>query len=337
MANLNVEFMGLSLKNPIIVGACTLSATVEGAQDLERAGASAIVYKSLFEEQIQMERAQLADELDEYTDRNAEMTSLFPAIEHAGPKAHIMNLAAVKKNVSIPVIASLNCLYDVTWFDYTKQLEEAGVDALELNFYQMPGNVDKTAAEIEDEKVKIVETLKKRLSIPFSIKLSPYYSNTLNFVNRLDQAGASAFVLFNRLFQPEIDIQTESHVTNFNLSNRGDFKLGLRYVGLLHKKISANLCGTNGIYTFEDVIQMLLSGADAVQMVSALYKNTPNYVAEVLADLESWMDKKGYKSIDEFKGKLSDLELKASDIYYRAQYLDFILQPEEIINKYPMR
>jgi dihydroorotate dehydrogenase (fumarate) len=337
MANLNVEFMGLSLKNPIIVGACTLSATVEGAQELERAGAAAIVYKSLFEEQIQMERAQLADELDEYTDRNAEMTSIFPAIEHAGPKAHILRLSEVKKNVNIPVIASLNCLYDVTWFDYAKQLEDAGVDALELNFYQMPGNVDKTAAQLEDEKVKIVETLKERLSIPFCIKLSPYYTNTLNFVNRLDEAGAGAFVLFNRLFQPEIDIQTEKHVTNFNLSHQGDFKLGLRYVGLLHKKISAKLCGTNGIYSFEDVIQMLLCGADVVQMVSALYKNTPDYIAEVLSELEEWMDKKGYKSIDEFRGKLSDSELKTSDIYYRAQYLDYILHPEEIINKYPMR
>ncbi|MFA9370430.1 MAG: dihydroorotate dehydrogenase-like protein [Labilibaculum antarcticum] len=337
MANLNVEFMGLKLKNPIVAGACTLSATVEGAQELERAGAAAIVYKSLFEEQIQMERAQLADELDEYTDRNAEMTSIFPAIEHAGAKAHIMRLSEVKKSVSIPVIASLNCIYDVTWFDYAKQLEEAGVDALELNFYQMPGNVDKTAAQLEDEKVKIVETLKERLSIPFCIKLSPYYTNTLNFVNRLDQAGASAFVLFNRLFQPEIDTNTESHVTNFNLSHQGDFKLGLRYVGLLYKKIEGGLCGTNGIYTSEDVLQMLLSGANIVQMVSALYKNKPSHIAQVLAELEQWMDKKGYKSIDEFRGKLSDSELKASDIYYRAQYLDFVLHPEEIINKYPMR
>lgn len=337
MANLNVEFMGLKLKNPIIVGACTLSATVEGARELERAGAGAIVYKSLFEEQIQMERAQLDDELDLYTERNAEMTTLFPTLEHAGPTAHILKLIDVKKNVSIPVIASLNCVYDVTWFDYAKQLEDAGVDALELNFYQMPSNVDKTAEQIEDEKVKIVETLKKRISIPFSIKLSPYYTNTLNFVNRLDEAGADAFVLFNRLFQVEIDIQTESHVTNFNLSNQGDFKLGLRYVGLLHKKISANLCGTNGIYSFEDVIQMLLSGADVVQIVSALYKNTPTYITEVLSDLENWMDKKGYKSIDEFRGKLSDSVLKASDIYYRAQYLDFLLKPEEIITKYPMR
>ena len=284
-----------------------------------------------------MERAQLADELDEYTDRNAEMTSIFPAIEHAGPKAHILRLSEVKKSVNIPVIASLNCLYDVTWFDYAKQLEDAGVDALELNFYQMPSNVDKTAEQMEEEKVKIVEALKKRLRIPFSIKLSPYYTNTLNFVNRLDEAGASAFVLFNRLFQPEIDIQTEKHVTNFNLSNQGDFKLGIRYVGLLHKKISANLCGTNGIYTFEDVVQMLLCGADVVQMVSALYKNTPDYIAQVLSELENWMDEKGYKSIEEFRGKLSDSELKTSDIYYRAQYLDYILHPEEIINKNLMR
>jgi len=337
MANLNVEFMGLSLKNPIIVGACTLSATVEGAQELERAGAAAIVYKSLFEEQIQMERAQLEDEIDEYTERNAEMISIFPAIEHAGPTSHILKLAEVKKNVSIPVIASLNCIYDVTWFDYAKQLEDAGIDALELNFYSMPSDMDKTASQIEEEKVKIVETLKKRLSIPFIVKLSPYYTNTLNFVNRLDQAGASAFAMFNRLFQPEIDINSENHITRFNLSNNGDFKLGLRYVGLLYKKISGGLCGTNGIYNYKDVIQMLLSGADVVQMVSAIYKNEPTYITQVLSELEEWMDLKGYKTINDFKGKLSDSELKASDVYYRSQYLDFLLKPEEIINKYPMR
>ncbi len=337
MANLNVEFMGLKLRNPIIVGACTLSATVEGARELERAGAGAIVYKSLFEEQIQMERAQLDDELDMYTERNAEMTSLFPTLEHAGPTAHILKLIDVKKNVSIPVIASLNCVYDVTWFEYAKLLEEAGVDALELNFYSMPTDMDKTAAEIEEEKIKIVKTLKKRLKIPFCVKLSPYYTNTLNFVNRLDKAGASSFALFNRLFQPEVNIDKESHITRFNLSNRGDFKLGLRYVGLLHKRIKSELCGTNGIYTYEDVIQMLLSGADVVQMVSAIYKNEPSYIAQVLAELETWMDEKGYKSISEFKGKLSDHEIKSTDVYHRAQYLDFLLKPEEIINKYPMR
>ena len=337
MANLNVEFMGLKLKNPIIVGACTLSASVEGARKLERAGASAIVYKSLFEEQIQMERAQLDDEMDSYSERNAEMISIFPTLEHAGPTSHIIKLMDVKKNISIPVIASLNCVYDVTWFDYAKQLEDAGIDALELNFYSMPTDIEKTAAEIEDEKVKIVETLKRRLKIPFSIKLSPYYTNTLNFVNRLDKAGASAFVLFNRLFQPEINIDKEKHITRFNLSQRGDSKLSLRYVGLLYNKIKGALCGTNGIYTHEDVIQMLLSGAHVVQMVSAIYKNEPSHIAAVLADLESWMDAKSYKSISEFRGKLSDNKLKSSDIYYRAQYLDFLLKPEEIINKYPMR
>jgi dihydroorotate dehydrogenase (fumarate) len=337
MANLNVEFMGLNLKNPIIVGACTLSATVEGAQDLEQAGAAAIVYKSLFEEQIIMERAQLSDELDEYAHRNAEMTSLFPALEHAGPKAHLLKLKEVKENVSIPVIASLNCLYDVTWFEYAKELEDVGVDALELNFYQMPFDGEKTAEQMEEEKVEIVKTLKKRLSIPFCIKLSPYYTNILNFIQRLDNAGASAFVLFNRLFQPEIDVNSESHVTNFNLSNPGDFKLGLRYVGLTHGKIKSDLCGANGIYGYEDVLQMLLSGANVVQMVSSLYKNTPAHIGKVLYEIEDWMKTKGYKSIDEFRGKLSDKELKASDVYYRAQYLDFLLHPEELINKNPMR
>ncbi|MGQ1910395.1 dihydroorotate dehydrogenase-like protein [Marinifilum sp. RC60d5] len=337
MAKLNVEFMGINLKNPIIVGACTYSASVEGAKELEQAGAAAIVYKSLFEEQIQMEQAQFSDELDEYAERNAEMISLFPALEHAGPKEHLLKLEEVKRNVNIPIIASLNCLYDVTWFDYAVQLEKTGVDALELNFYQLPVDAEKTAWQIEDDKVKIVETLKKRLSIPFSIKLSPYYTNMSNFIHRLDQAGASAFVLFNRLFQPEINVNTQKHVSNFNLSNQGDYKLGLRYVGLMHKKIKGELCGSNGIYSHEDIIQMILSGADAVQMVSAIYKNKPSYITQVLSELENWMDNQGYKSIGEFKGKLSDNVLGASDVYYRVQYLDYLLYPEGSKHKERMR
>ena len=161
------------------------------------------------------------------------------------------------------------------WFDYAKQLEDAGVDALVLNFYSMPTDMEKTAAEIEEEKIKIVKTLKKRLKIPFCIKLSPYYTNTLNFVSRLDKAGASSFALFNRLFQPEVNIDKESHITRFNLSNRGDFKLGLSLCWSIAQKNKGELCGTNGIYTYEDVVQMLLSGADVVQMVSAIYKNEP--------------------------------------------------------------
>jgi dihydroorotate dehydrogenase (fumarate) len=337
MANLSVNYMGLELKNPIVVGACTLSETVEGAQQLEAAGAGAIVYKSLFEEQIQMESAQMTDKLMEYANRNAEMTSIFPNLKHAGPKEHIMKLMEVKENVSIPVIASLNCVYDVSWFDYAKQLQDAGIDALELNFYSLPGGMDKSAAQMEDEKLKIVRTLKKRLSIPFSIKLSPYYTNIMNFIEHLEQVEADAYILFNRLYHPEINVATEKHFTQFNLSNQGDYLLAMRYIGLLHKRVNGNLIASNGIYSHEDVIKMLLSGADAVQMVSSIYKNKPSHIADVLAGLEKWMDEKGYKSIKDFKGKLSDEALKVSDVYHRAQYLDYVLKPEEIVNKYPMR
>ncbi|MFA8433115.1 MAG: dihydroorotate dehydrogenase-like protein [Marinifilaceae bacterium] len=337
MAKLNVNYMGLDLKNPIVVGASTLTADPKMAQQLEAAGAAAIVFKSLFEEQIQMERAQLTDELDEYTERHAEMISIFPHMEHAGPQEHLMLLKKVKESVSIPVIASLNCIYDVTWFEYAKLLEDVGVDALELNLYQMPWDVERTADQIEEEKVRIVKTLKERVAIPISVKLSPYYTNTLNFVKKLDEAGVDAFVLFNRLFQPEISTSKEKHVTRFNLSHSGDFRLGLRYVGLLHKKIGADLCGTNGIYTYKDVIQMLLSGADAVQMVSAIYKNKPAYISQLLKDIMQWMNEKGYQNIYDFKGKLSDSNLGATDVYYRAQYLDYLLKPTEIMKKYPLR
>ncbi|MCT4615783.1 MAG: dihydroorotate dehydrogenase-like protein [Marinifilaceae bacterium] len=337
MVNLQVEYMGLKLKNPLIVGASPMSSDIKTAKQLEQAGASALVYRSLFEEQIQMERAQLADELDIYSDRNAEMISLFPALKHSGPEKHLLNIKQLKENLNIPVIASLNCMYDVTWYEYAKLLEETGVDALELNFYSVIDDIDKTPENIETERIRIVETLASRLNIPFSIKLSPYYTNILNFVSRMDKAGAKAFVLFNRLFQPEIDIESEAHLTNFNLSKRGNFRVAMRYIGILNNKINADLCANNGIYNSVDIIQMLLSGANTVQLVSTLYKNQADYLKTLLRDIEIWMKSKGYKSIEDFRGKLSDSKIKTTETYYRAQYLDYLLRPEEIINKYPMR
>lgn len=337
MANLSVNYMGLELKNPIIVGASTLTADGEMASRMEEAGAAAIVFKSLFEEQIQMESAIMADELQEYCDRNAEMTTIFPSLEHAGPKEHLLQLKQVKDSVSIPVIASLNCLYDVSWYDYAQQLEQVGVDALELNFYHLPTTNERSAAEIENGKVMILENLRQRIAIPISVKLSPYYTNLIHFIHRLNQAGADAFVLFNRLFQPMISTTKEKHVPRFNLSNPGDYRIALRFIGLLYHNIGANLCGSNGVYSAKDVIQMLLSGAQVVQMVSAIYKNKPGHIGIVLGDLEHWMDQKGYETIAHIRGKLSDWEMKNSDTYHRAQYLDYVLKPTEIMNKYPMR
>jgi dihydroorotate dehydrogenase (fumarate) len=337
MANLKTSYMGIELKNPIIVGASNIVNNIENIKKVEEAGAGAIVYKSLFEEQIQLENAQLDDKLNEYTERNAEMVNLFPNIEHAGPEEHLFNLAKVKKSVGIPVIASLNAIYKESWIDYAARIEEMGVDGLELNFYYVPRDENFDGHNLIEQQVDILKEVKRKVKIPVSVKLSPFYANPMNIVSRLDKAGANGFVLFNRLFQPEIDMEKEAHYTPFNLSSPEDNRLPLRFAGLLYGKVRGNICSNTGIFTGLDVAKMILAGADCVQIVSTLYKNKISYISTIIKDLEAWMDKKGYKSLNDFKGKLSEKNINDPFVYKRAQYIDLLLKSDEVLVKYPLR
>lgn len=336
MADLSTTYMGIPLKNPLILGACNLVNKPEVIKELEMAGIAAIVYRSLFEEQIQLESLQMDEQLNEYDDRHAEMTRIFPDISHAGPREHLFNLKKLKESSSVPVFASLNALYEPSWVEYAKALEETGVDGLELNLYATPGYFEVGASSIEEKQYQIVKSVKKAVRIPVSVKLSPFYTNTLNFVKRLDEAGVDGFVMFNRFFQPDIDIENEVFHFPWELTQPRDIHLSLRYVGLIHGNIEGSICGTRGVYTSEDVIRMLLAGVDAVQMVSAIYKRELSYVATVLKEMETWMDRKGYKTLDDFRGKLSRKNLKDPFTYQRAQYVDILMKSEEIFKKYPM-
>ncbi len=336
MADLSTTYMGVKLKNPIILGASNLVTKPEVIKELEAAGIAAIVYKSLFEEQIQLESLQFDEELNEYAERNAEMTRLFPDIEHAGPKEHLYNLKKLKQNSSVPVFASLNAIYEPTWVEYAKSLEDTGIDGLELNLYANPGYFEVEGSSIEDKQYQIVKSVKKAVKIPVSVKLSPFYTNTLNFIKKLDEAGVDGFVLFNRFFQPEIDIENEVFHYPWELTQSHDHQLSLRYAGLLHGNIEGDICASRGIYTSEDVIRLLLAGADVVQTVSAIYKNQPAVIASMLAEIQTWMDKKGYKKLDDFRGNLSRKTLKDPYTYQRAQYVDILMKSEEIFKKYPM-
>lgn len=336
MADLSTTYMGIKLKNPLILGACNLVNKPDVIKELELAGISALVYKSLFEEQIQLESLQLEEEMNEYDDRHAEMTRIFPEISHAGPKEHLFNLRKLKESTSVPVFASLNALYEPSWVEYAKALEETGVDGLELNLYATPGYFEVGASSIEEKQYQIVKSVKKAVKIPVSVKLSPFYTNTLNFVKRLDEAGVDGFVMFNRFFQPDIDIENEVFHFPWELTQPRDINLSLRYAGLIHGNIEGSICGSRGVYTSEDVIRMLLAGVDAVQMVSAIYKRELTYVSSILSEIEAWMDKKGYKTLDDFRGKLSRKNLKDPFTYQRAQYVDILMKSEEIFKKYPM-
>jgi dihydroorotate dehydrogenase (fumarate) len=336
MADLSTTYLGVKLKNPIILGASNLVTKPEVVKELEDAGIAAIVYKSLFEEQIQLESLQMDEDMNEYANRNSEMGRIFPDIAHAGPKEHLFNLKKLKQSASVPVFASLNAMYEPSWIEYAKLLEETGVDGLELNLYATPGYFEVGASSIEDKQYQIVKSVKKAVKIPVSVKLSPFYTNTLNFIKKLDEAGVDGFVMFNRFFQPEIDIENETFNFPWELTQSRDHQLALRYSGLLHGNVAGNICASRGIYTSEDVIRLLLSGADVVQIVSTVYKNQPSYVATMLAELNDWMDKKNYKALGDFRGKLSRKSLKDPYVYQRAQYVDILAKSEEIFKKYPM-
>jgi dihydroorotate dehydrogenase (fumarate) len=336
MADLKTKYLGLELKNPIIVGASDLVTDPDNIKRIEKAGASAIVYKSLFEEQIQLENLELFEQRTEYEDRNAEMITLFPNSKSVSsyPGEHLMNLKRAKESVAIPVIASLNAVYDETWIEYALKIEETGVDAMELNFYTVPEKFDKETEEIENKQVEILKAVKSAVKIPVSVKLSPFYTNPLRLISDLDKAGADGFVLFNRLFQPDIDITAERHLFPFNLSNPEDKRLPLRFAGLLYGKTRASICANSGIFSGKDVIKMILAGADCVEVVSTLYLNGIEVVSSMVGEIEKWMDSKQYDTVDSYKGKLSGKSSENKLPYKRAQYIDFTMSTAEIIKKY---
>ena len=336
MADLRTTFMGVELKNPIILGASSLVEDLNAIKKIERAGVAAIVYRSLFEEQINLEQIQLGEMVGEYSDRNAEMVNIFPEIKHCGAGEHLYNLTKLVKSVSIPVFASLNALNDQTWEDYAVQLEQTGIAGLELNFYDVPTDADNDSSKIEVHQLKILKKLKKLVKIPISVKLSPFYANPLNFIAQADKNGANGVVIFNRFFQPEINIENEEFFFPFDLTHDKDYQVTLRFAGLLFGNISGDICASRGISDGKDVIKMLLAGAGSVQVVSAIYKNKATHITSMIETLESWMDAKGYKTIDEFKGKLSMKMCKDPYAYRRAQYVDILMKSTEIFKKYPM-
>ncbi len=336
MADLSTTYMGIKLKNPLILGASNLVTKPETVKHIEEAGIGAIVYRSLFEEQIQLENLQMDEDLSEYENRNAEMTKLFPGLEHGGPKEHLYNVEKLKQSVNVPVFASLNAIYEPSWVEYARELEKTGVDGLEINLYAVPGYFEVSGQSLEEKQVQIVKAVKKAVNIPVSVKISLFYTNPLNFIKKIDEAGADAYVLFNRFFQPEIDIEKEEYYYPWELSNPKDHMVSLRFAGLLHGNVEGSICASRGIYDANDVIKMILAGADAVQMVSTIYRNHPSVVSDILMDLNRWMDDKGYKTLSDFRGKLSRKNQKDPFAYQRAQYVDILMKSESIFKKYPM-
>ena len=325
--------MGIKIKSPIVLGACNMSYDKELLNKVIDAGVGAMVYKTLFEEQVQLESFELDEDLHMYDERNAEMINLFPQLEHGGPAEHILKLKELIDAVDIPVIASLNCIYEPTWKEYAVQLEEAGAAALELNFYDTPKRLDKTSQEIEEYQLKILKTVKKAVKIPVQVKLSRFYTNALNFIYRLDKAGADSIVMFNRLFLPDINPQKQEFVLNWDFTSAEEKLYSMRFSGLLHGQVNCDLVASTGIYSMSDVASMLLAGADSVQMVSAVYRHGPEHISQILENLEAWMEHKGFNSVNDFKGNMSYSKTKDKYQYTRSQYVDILLRKKPIFQR----
>ena len=335
MADVRTRYLGLELKNPVIAGASRLTSHMDTIRQIEAAGAAALVTASLFEEEIQLERFKHDEDLHKYDDRYWEHPTMLPDRPHAGPQEHLMWVRRAKETAKIPVIGSLNAISREVWVEYARRLQDTGVDALELNFYHSPLAAERAGTEVEEEQIRTLAEVRRAVTVPLAVKLSYFYSSPLNFIRRLDAEGVNGFVLFNRLFQPDINPESEKHTSPFNLSEPADHRVPLRYAGLLYGTVKADVCASTGIFTGLDAAKMLLAGAACVQVVSTLYRNGIAQLRTIVQELEGWMDGKGYADLAAFRGKLSMKNSSDPWVYRRDQYVRLLLHPEDIIRNFP--
>jgi dihydroorotate dehydrogenase (fumarate) len=323
MVDLTTYYMGMKLRTPLVVSASPLSQEIASIRRLEDAGASAVVLYSLFEEQLRQESLELDYHLNAGTESFAESLSFFPqASEYRiGPEGYLEHIRKARQAVGIPVIASLNGATAGGWAEFAKEIEEAGADALECNIYSIPTDFDVTSAEIEQSYIDIVKSVKKAISIPVAVKLSPYFSNLANMAKRLDQAGANGLVLFNRFYQPDIDLEELEIRPNVLLSGPQALRLPLTWIGILYGRVQASLAGTSGVHDAPDVIKLLMAGANVTMMCSALLRNGINHMQTVENGIVYWMQKHEYESVQQMQGSMSQLRCPDPGAFERAQYM----------------
>jgi dihydroorotate dehydrogenase (fumarate) len=323
MIDLTTNYLGLQLRTPLVASASPLSQELDGIRRLEDAGASAIVLYSLFEEQLRQESFELEYHLTEGTDSFAEASSFFPQPNefHLGPEGYLNHIRKAKKAVSVPIIASLNGTTVGGWTQYAKLIEQAGADALECNIYSIAADPDLTSLAIEKEYLDILKAVKSVVKIPVAIKLSPYFSNMANMAKRLDEAGANALVLFNRFYQPDINLEELEIQPNVLLSGPQALRLPLTWIGILYGRIRANLAATSGVHSGEDVLKLVMVGADVTMLCSALLRNGIDHLRKVESGLLEWMEKHEYESVQQMKGSMSQIRCPNPSAFERAQYM----------------
>lgn len=323
MIDLSTTYLGLKLASPLVASASPLSRKVESVKELEQAGAGAVVMYSLFEEQIEHESRELDYFLNYGTETYAEALSYFPDLEtyNIGPEKYLNLIAELKKSVKIPVIASLNGISSGGWVDFAHCMQEAGADALELNIYFLPTDPKIDVSDLEKAYVKLVKDIRSKVNIPLAVKLSPYFTSIPNMSQKLVEAGANGLVLFNRFYQPDLEIENLEVITDLKLSTSDDLRLPLRWVAILFDRIKADLALTSGVHNSVDALKAVMAGSSAVMLASELLENGIGRVSEILSGMSSWMEEHSYQSISQMRGSLSQKTVANPAAFERANYM----------------
>lgn len=321
--DLKTKYLGITLRSPIVVSASPLSEYIQNIKMMEDAGAGAVVLYSLFEEQIRIEQQELHYHTTMGTESFAESLSYFPEPEEykVGPEEYLQHIQDAKEAVDIPIIASLNGSTIGGWTEYSKEMEKAGADAIELNVYYIPSDPTLSGSNVEQTYIDILRSVKAAVDIPVSMKLSPFFSNMANMAERLDDAGANGLVLFNRFYQPDIDLEEFEVTPNVQLSTSQAMRLPMRWIAILKDKIAADLAATSGVHTGIDVVKMLLVGANVTMLCSALLKHGIFHVQNVEKHLTEWMEQNEYNSVEEMIGAMSQQKTTDPSAFERAQYM----------------
>jgi len=325
--DLSTQYLGLNLRTPLVPSASPLSYNIDNIKRMEDAGASAVVLHSLFEEQLVREGEAMDYHLTHGTESFAESLTYLPAPEdfHVGPEGYLDVIRKAKEAADIPIIASLNGVSIGGWVDYAKKIEEAGADALELNVYFIPTDTSSLAAEIEQNYVDILKAVKFVVSIPVAMKLSPFFSNMANMARRLDEAGANSLVLFNRFYQPDMDLDSLEIRPNVLLSTPQALRLPLRWIAILYDRVKADLAATSGIHSSQDVLKVLLAGANVAMLCSVLLRHGIGYIGEIEKGIIEWMKERGYESVRQLIGSMSQKNCADPSAFERAQYMQAVL------------
>ena len=321
--DLSTRYMGLNLKNPIVPSASPLTRTLDGIRQLEDAGAAAMVMHSIFEEQINQESQALDHYLSYGTDSFAEALSYFPDEEtyNLGPDEYLELIRSAKSAVGIPVIGSLNGVSSGGWTRYARLIEEAGADALELNIYYIPTDPNQSGAQVEEMYVDVLKEVKQSVKIPVAIKVGPNFSNMAYMARRLAESGADALVLFNRFYQPDIDLANLVVEPDLVLSSSIDLRLPLRWIAILYGRVSTDFALTSGVHTHEDALKAMMAGANVVQLASELLHSGPGQIGKILSGMSHWMEEFEYSSITQMRGSMSQRNVVEPAAFERANYM----------------